>query len=98
MTSIKQELDTLKLARRSSEVKIQELQRELSENQQKASYNKKDVQHLEEKLYKVSLYDNLWNKFCSNWKHDGIKKVLWQVEVNTLCLDIIEFLNFRLTF
>lgn len=74
MTSIKQELDTMKLARRSSEVKIQELQRELSENQQKASYNKKDVQHLEEKLYKVSLYDNLWNKFCSNWKHDGIKK------------------------
>lgn len=65
MTSIKQELDTLKLARRSSEVKIQELQRELSENQQKASYNKKDVQHLEEKLHKVSLYDNLWNKFCS---------------------------------
>nr|XP_034339330.1 citron Rho-interacting kinase-like isoform X2 [Crassostrea gigas] len=52
MTSIKQELDTMKLARRSSEVKIQELQRELSENQQKASYNKKDVQHLEEKLYK----------------------------------------------
>lgn len=56
----------MKLARRSSEVKIQELQWELSENQQKASYNKKDVQHLEEKLYKVSLYDDLWNKFCSN--------------------------------
>lgn len=48
----------MKLARRSSEVKIQELQRELSENQQKASY-KKDVQHLEEKLHKVSLCDNL---------------------------------------
>lgn len=59
MTSIKQELDTMKLARRSSEVKIQELQRELSENQQKASYNKKDVQHLEEKLHKVSLCDIL---------------------------------------
>lgn len=59
MTSIKQELDTMKLARRSSEVKIQELQRELSENQQKASYNKKDAQHLEEKLHKVSLCDNL---------------------------------------
>lgn len=53
MTSIKQELDTLKLARRSSEVRIQELQRELAENQQKATYNKKDVQHLEEKLHKV---------------------------------------------
>ncbi|XP_078336277.1 citron Rho-interacting kinase-like isoform X1 [Crassostrea virginica] len=52
MTSIKQELDTLKLARRSSEVRIQELQRELAENQQKATYNKKDVQHLEEKLHK----------------------------------------------
>lgn len=91
MTSIKQELDTLKLARRSSEVKIQELQRELSENQQKASYNKKDVQHLEEKLHKVSLYENLWIKLCSKWKHDGIQKSFWPVEVNTLCLDIDEF-------
>lgn len=56
MSTISQELDKLKLVRRSSEVKIQELQRELADNQQRATSNKKDVQHLEEKLHKVQ-----WN-------------------------------------
>ncbi|KAK3084551.1 hypothetical protein FSP39_015212 [Pinctada imbricata] len=50
IASLSSELDQLRLRRRSAEVRVQELQREMDQKQQQSNTGRRDVQHLENQL------------------------------------------------